>query len=293
MAKETVTEGTDQATGAVQADAVTTPTPTEPGNAQDVQAGAPDTEGTATDGDESLITDERFEELQDDPATLRKELQAAFTQKTQKLSEARKLYDYVNKDPDAAIRAMAQVRGISLAEAKKEVQQGAASPETPTPEDTLRVALSNALGQEDAERVLPAMKSLVDAGVAPFRVASERAQAVAAAAESEAALEQFGETYPEWKQHEKAMEQLARHIEPHGLSRVQYLEILLHSVTHGKSVGAEVDKIIGKMQKSAAAGADAAVQGGPSQQMPASTAGKRLTLDEAGDMALRGELREE
>jgi hypothetical protein len=292
MSQETVAPTGDQATEAVPAKGATTPTTTETGSDQKVQAEASGGQETATD-EEPLISDEEFERLQDDPAELRKTLQTAFTQKTQKLAEARRLHQYLTERPEDTIRALAQARGIPLAEAKKEVAAAAETATQPTPEDLLKVALSNALGEEDAERVLPAMKSYVDTMVAPFRTASEQAQMAASEAESQAALKQFDEMYPGWRQHEPAMQELAKHIQPHGLDRIHFLEVLYHGVNHGKAIGTEVNKIVNKMSKAAKAGSEAAVQGGPEQPVPASTAGKKLSLDEAIAMAARGERREE
>lgn len=173
------------------------------------------------DPDESLVPSAAdLERINANPDLLKvyKSMQRGLTQKTQKLATDRKsmeeranVADWIQKDPDNAIRALAQARGLTIAEAKREA---ATAVETQVVDD-LTAKWEKTLGKDAAIQLRPLIEETA-AAVAKQLLGptAERAEALSKAAaerglsaavrEFEAGVVARGETFPDDVQDEMA-----------------------------------------------------------------------------------------
>lgn len=246
-----------------------------------------------------LLGQEEFDKLKDDPAKLLKAVNRAATQKFQALAKERKeLKPYasfiraLDKDPEGALRAVAEKMGLKIeggtkAETEKAIESLAdkltesfrkdLGPEYEDLSDKLAVAVHNAL-----QLAVPELT----------KSSSERIDAVindAAAREAADAITAFTKKFPDWKQHEEAMVELSHKIPAgEGVSSDEYMEMLYYLVTRDRREGEGVKKVIQRMAKSAKAGngKDSTV---PDKQVAKGPPSKAPSFREAAAAAMRGE----
>jgi hypothetical protein len=202
-----------------------------------------------------LLSDQEFTTLQakhaKDPAALLKELNRAFTTKTQALSAERKtfermrpyveLIDAYEEDPAAVVRALAEQNGLRLADvpAKETTTETAA---TDTAVDEVMTEFKAALGPELeylADGLAPAITKLVERltqttgekTVAPLKKQMETLLSKAAQDQTETVMKSFGEKHPDWQEHEAAMLELAQRVQPKEMTEPEFLEHLYATVT--------------------------------------------------------------
>lgn len=208
-----------------------------------------------------LITDEEFTALQtkhkDDPAALRKDLVGVFTRKTQALAEEKKsverlrsysdIIDAYESDPEATIKALAKQHNIDLTPAK-----AGETETTEETEDAVEQVLSEfkeALGPDLeylADGLAPAITKLVERltattvekATAPLKKGQETLLTKAATEQTETVMKTFGEKHPDWEEHEPAMLELSKKLQPNGMGEVEYLETLYALVTRDTSTEA-------------------------------------------------------
>jgi hypothetical protein len=224
----------------------------EPAGATEPQLPAGDEPATEEAATEPLVSDEEFKGLQakyaKQPELLLKELNKAFTQKTQKIAEERKVIErlepYVDviesfeADPAATIAALAEQQGFDL------VPRGTAPPSgnghgqtlaqpAPTDVEEFRKVLGPDL-EYLAEPLAPAVTTLIDRKVQAALAAAlgpvqHQQQAViqhVAEEQTAAVMKAFEAKHADWQAHETAMFDLAQRIEPKGMTELEFLEHL-------------------------------------------------------------------
>jgi hypothetical protein len=226
----------------------------EPAGASEPQPPVGDEAGTEEAAAEPLVSEEEFKGLQakyaKQPELLLKELNKAFTQKTQALSAERKVIErlepYVDviesfeQDPTATIAALAEQQGFDL------VPRGTAPPTgqgnghgqtltqpAPTDVEEFRKVLGPDL-EYLAEPLAPAVTTLIDRKVQAALAAAlgpvqHQQQAViqhVAEEQTAAVMKAFEAKHADWNQHEAAMFDLAQRIEPKGMTELEFLEHL-------------------------------------------------------------------
>lgn len=261
---------------------------------------APETPSTPpsevpSDETEPLISDEHADTLKDDPVALRRELQKAFTQKTQKLATERKelaaykdLIDAYKADPKATIEALAKNAGLEV----KAPEETSTPAEDPI--ESVRSALAESLGPEYedlAERLAPALAKAVKAeaerATAPLRTMQAQQLQEAALNEANAEMEQFGKQHPDWKEYEPEMNALGAMLTPKpGMQPQQFLKMLYMTAKGDKAIAEATAKALTKMQRSAESGAKET--GSVAADKVAMTPSKPLTFAEAAAFAKRG-----
>ena len=254
----------------------------------------PETAGAPDETVEQLLSDEDFEKLKGDPAKLRKELQAAFTRKTQSLAEVRRdleskkrLLDELENEPEETVRALAKQLGIDLGKV------AGPTPAEVAPADSPFVKiLKTHLGPELeglADRLAPAIteiaQSIAAKEVQPMRVAELQR-------EVQSDLAAFNKDHPDWKTYEKEIVSLSYKILPgEKMGPSEYLGTLYKLATSDKKVAETVKKTTERIARSVAASelSDSGAATGTIQ----SSLPKSPTLEEAFQMAIRGQLVED
>lgn len=299
---------------AAAANDATTPDP-EP-STPETTATDGEADAAAGDSETSLISDAEYDALAkqhgNDPAKLRRELNKAFTQKTQKLAaertaleplkalaEHRELLEALQSDPEGTLKALAEQHGLKFAEPTAEVEtaqqaQSAAQPAVDAIVDSFKQKLGPEL-EYLADSLAPAITELVKTltqqtvteATAPLKAAEQARLQQQAVEQTQATMSAFEQAHPDWKQHEPAMLKLAQQLQPNGLSETEYLEQLYRLVTFDTQV-AEATK------KKIAAVNEAAKKAEPRAQTTADTnvrrtAPKAATFHDAFEAAKRGE----
>lgn len=259
-------------------------------------------EDSDEDGDEDkpLIDDEKFNALKDDPAALRKELQAAATKKFQRLSKARKIVepyaDFISafeEDQIGAATALAEQLGIKVEKPKNEAEAEKAAVKL---SERVAAKIKAALGPDYEDLADKIAAGVHEAGVEMFnelaapiiedqkRLINDSAMTVA-----NTVIKDFEKAHPDWKKHEKAMTaMMAKHPPSGKVTEREYLEDIYTLATNRKAIGEKVKKTIAKMTRNvqrsegkSRTASDKTVSKGP--------AGKLPSWDEAAGAALRGE----
>lgn len=240
----------------------------------------------ATDTEEQLLSEEEYEAVQDDPVALKKALQTAFTKKTQALSPAKRLLQALSSDPDKVILELAKARGLKV-EAPPATPAAGATQDT---RDEIMDALSEHLGPTAAAQLKPALEKLVEKFVGPLREAHEVSLAKAALEQANQVKAEFTRSHPGWEKFEPAMVELAKKVQPNGMNPAEYMDMLYTVVSGESAIAKQVNKVVQRMTKSAAAVSEARVSGATPAQVKKSLPDGRLpTLKEAAEAALRGE----
>ena len=211
----------------------------------------------ATESPDALLSDEQVAKLTPDQRKQYDEMNRAWTQKTQKLSAERKemeqwkpLIDALTNDPDAALRQLAERRGMQLSpKAQEQVVAAAAA-------DTLAEL------PEELQFLKPALELLgktildsVEGKLKPIAEAQTQMLSEAAAAETQATLEAFSAKYPGWEKHQEAMVKLGQKMIPTAgaMTDFEYME-MLHTLASAKESEADkTKKVVAKINKAAAA----------------------------------------
>lgn len=234
MADETAPAATeDQAPAAV------------PEPAGDTQAAAPPAEQTAQEpvppvasSEDQLLSEEELGKYKD-PKQALKAMQTAFTQKTQKLSEARKLAEAYQRDPIGFTRAVAKHHGLSL------VEPQAAPPEA----DVLAEALAPHIGNDQAAAVKDYIAKAIERTVQPL-------YAKAALSESQAVLENFKAKHPDFESVEPQMAQLGQEFFggaiPASLDQNKVLDALYKLATYDRKSAAQTRAVVDRINNAVA-----------------------------------------
>jgi hypothetical protein len=210
-----------------------------------------------------LLSDEEFTALQtkhaDNPTALRKALEGAFTQKTQKLAEERrsveKLREYAplieayEENPEAVIRELAKLNGLSVAEVRAEIEHAETGEGTPATDgdaqatvDAVMAEFKTNLGPELeylADGLTPAItklvetltKATVEKATTPLKAAQSLLLDKAAHEQTDQVMATFAKAHPDWEQHEDALFALAQKLQPNGMTENEYLDHLWKLVT--------------------------------------------------------------
>lgn len=223
-----------------------------------------------TTADTGLITDEEFTALstkfKDDPAALRRELEKTFTQKSQKLAADRRslerlsqytdLIDALEDDTTApdAIRQLATEFNVKLGEVEAHADRTDATAEqTAEAVQALVDDFKADLGPELeylGDGLAPAIEKLVtklmgktlSQELAPVKAHVRSQTDRQAQLENDQIFADFEKQHADWKQHEDAMFELSKKLQPGpGMTELEYLEALYTQVTAPKSK-AEIDK---------------------------------------------------
>lgn len=232
---------------------------------------------------ETLLSEEEFESLQDDPAALRAALNKAYTQKTQQLGPARQLLDALAKDPDSVIKALVQARGFKLQDHDPASAATSAA-------DEVTQAFEQVLGPESAKLLRPALDKLLDEKLKPYREAEQARMGRATVEHAKLIEKQFTELRPDWKQHEKKMIALSKHIRPEGLEPLEYMDLLYTGATKDNAAMKRAEKLFDRTVNAAKAIAETKVSGTASTAVTTAQPKDRLpSLREASAAAMRGE----
>lgn len=272
MAEETATVAADQASEAI------------PAPAGDTQAAAPPAEQTAqapdqpvASAEDQLLSEEELGKYQD-PKEQVKALQKAFTQKTQKLAEKRKLADAYERDPIGFAKAVAKHHGLSL------VEPQAAPPEA----RVLAQALAPVIGAEQADAIEKYMAQAIERTVQPL-------YAKAALSESQAVLENFKSKHPDFESVEPQMAQLGQEFFggqiPASLDQNKVLDALYKLATYDRKSAAQTKAVVDRINN-AVASAEPQTQGvAPNRVAPSAPAYKNASegFEAAIAAAKRGE----
>lgn len=274
---------------------------------------------TAAPAEPVLVSDTEFTALQaqyaNQPERLVKELNRAFTKKTQAIAAERKtferlrpyeaLVDAYEEDPATTLQTLADEHGYDLVPRGSAKPTGPAADPTPTKSDVDE--FRDVLGPELeylAEPLAPAVTTLIDRKVAaaltaalgPVRQQQEALVSHAATEQSAAVMTAFGKQHPDWQAHEPAMLALAQQITPKGMTELAFLEHLYSVATRAAwdadkdaKIADGVQKALKRMQR----GGDATER--PTHATPASDVVKGpptdrpATFEEAAAAARRGE----
>lgn len=245
---------------------------------------AQDQGGQDPDIDALIMSDEEFEKLQDDPGEALRRLRKAYTQKTQGLAPATRLWAAIQKNPDFVLESLAKARGVTIVKPQQQTQQ-----EEKDAEVELLTKLTDAIGEDAAKAFLPTVKEMiaseVDNKTKTYRESGEEAERQAQIQAAERVEAEFTQKYPDWKKHEKQMIALAHHLQPDGLSPYQFMELLYRAVNTDAVVASAVNDHQRQQQKAARAIAESAVSGQPNAPAESAPAG-------GGQSSLRDILRE-
>jgi hypothetical protein len=169
----------------------------------------PDAKPDEPDPETFGATADELEAINNDPRLLKvyKSLQRGFTKKTTEISNERKelrskaeVADWIRSDPDKAIRALAQARGITIAEAKQEARA-----EVTDQLDELTSQWTKTFGPEVARAMRPVIeataaaqaKALIEAQLGPVAAATRSLTEAATDRGLSAAIREFGATVSE------------------------------------------------------------------------------------------------
>ncbi len=211
----------------------------------------------------SLISDAEFAALQTkhgkDPAALRRELEGAFTKKTQALAEQRRsqerlapyaeLVDALESDAEGTILALAQQHGLTVTRPGEKPAETTA--DTTAAAEAVVTEFRTALGPELeylADGLAPAIQKLVERltattvekATAPQKQQLDQLTGRAAAEQTTVVMQAFETRHPDWKTHEAALFALSQKLSPKGMTEGEYLDHLYTLVT-AESLPATID----------------------------------------------------
>lgn len=212
---------------------------------------------------EQLISDKEFEALKNDPAQLRKSLQAAFTKKTMALSEEKKrvaevskLVDAWESNPESVVTQLAKSLGLDVS---KPTTKAEAKEQAKSITDELREQLGEDLGFL-ADKLAPAMEKLIQKGVEqvmtkeiqPLKQSHQEMVQRAAESQTDRLLEAFSAKHSDWKTYEKQMLDLGKKFVPaQGMDDMEYMESLYYLATKDVTEAERAKKLAQRMNQSA------------------------------------------
>lgn len=271
----------DETAQPVVADQASEAVPTAAG---DTQAASQPAEQTAqapdqpvASAEDTLLSEEELGKYQD-PKDALKAMQKAFTQKTQKLAEARRMAEAYQRDPLGFAKAVAKHHGLSVADPVP------APPEA----DVLASALAPVIGENNANAVKAYITKAIEQTVQPL-------YAKAALSESQAVLENFKAKHPDFEQVEPKMAELGQTLFggsiPATLDQNVVLDALYKLATYDRRSVDATKAVIAKLNN-AVASAEPQQQGvAPNRVAPSAPAYKSASegFDAAIAAAKRGE----
>jgi len=250
-----------------------------------------------------LIGQEKWDALQNDPAALRKELNRAFTQRSQAMASERKTLEPYSKfvkalesDAVGTVTKLAERLGLKIqgqqgqngdgGPGKKEATRTLAEEIT----ETVRAELGpdyEDMADKLAGAIYKAADAVVKERVEALSEKQEQIIAEQAQRESKSALDEFAKTHPDWEKHEDAMTALSRKMIPgEGMTDIEYLENLYWIVTRDSKNGDGVKKTVDRMKASAKEGA---ARGAVPNTHVSGSPAKLPTFGEAAAAAVRGQ----
>lgn len=292
-------------------------------------AEAPGPEPAETDGaKDTLLSEDEAKEIEKDPkaAELYKRLNRAYTQKTQALSAlkketlaekqaAEKLRGYAEfieafeSDPKTILRRLGVQYGLIDSEPKKEPASKEEFPKSPPPpkglsKDEIASRFKKAFGEEyeDFSVVLgDVLHELLgqqqkpepppDLGKITSRLDSLEAEKTMARVHQD--IDALTVRHKDWKAHEPAMLEVMRKIgNAPGLNAEEYLDLVYDLATKNQQKAATTKTVIEKIKRSAAAN-EPPSRTGVNPTLVKVASDKAISLDDAIEMALRGEVVED
>lgn len=242
--------------------------------------------------EEQFFSDEDFEKLKDDPVAVRKAMQKAYTQKTQRIAEQRKLIEALDRDPINTVKYLARVAGLNIADPE---QKPAAAAKEPASE--VKAKLVEVIGEETAEAVLPVVQEIVKAtleqDLEPIRQSHEIQLAERAAKETADTLERFSKKHPDWQKHEAQMMEIAKTFIPRNMTEDQYLERLYVLATADIREADAVKKAAAKLNSSVQAAATSSPDSPAASTKIAPTPQRGKNFDETLELAFKAAVRGE
>lgn len=195
-----------------------------------------------------LLTKQEIEALKSNPEALEKAFKGAFTKKTQELAALRKelepltqLLQEFKTDPQKTLQLLATQHGMTLTPAQ---QQAVAT--TPSEQELLQTALET----YDPAQISKAIEQITEK---KYQALSEQnAVQVKAQQAADDTLAKFNQKYPDWKQHEQQISQLAAKFVPaKGADGLEYMEMLYHMATKDKTEAQKTKEVLSRMKASA------------------------------------------
>ena len=264
-----------------------TPPDTQPAEDTDKVADQPE---ETTDTEDAILSTEELAALPPQERKKAEKWVAKLTRQSQELSATKRdleewktLVEALKNDPDAAIRQLAERRGLKF------VQEAPAQDTVqPIPEELKFLEPIFAAREK-------AIKAELEAKYGRLEERVDTMSAEAAAAETESTIAQFTAKYPDWKKHEARMLELGQEFIPaKPMSDYKYMEHL-HTLATAKINEAEqVKKTVEKINKSVAS-AEPPQSGVPNHRVEVtrpsnwSTMNSRERLEAAHAAAKRGE----
>ena len=235
---------------------------------------------------EELLDSKTYEKLKADPEKLRKELNRAWTQKTQALSEQRKalephleLFRALEENPEETIRKLAEERGLTIAEAKKEEVREAVSPVA----TELRQVFGPGL-EDLADRLAPVLERVIAERIEPIKRQTDEVVSNAVIEEVNRNIELFTKEHSDWKKFEPEMMKISTWLQPAKQTNgkypttAQYMEALYHLATKDARKGDIVKETVERMAH-AAAKSETAGSGVAQNRVAKSTPASRGSFD--------------
>lgn len=236
------------------------------------------------------------------PPDLRKQVNRLFTQKTQefaaekqKYSSAAELYRALELNPDVTVEMMARQRGFQVVRP----QAAQPTPQEQAVKDENLTALEAQFGPEAAKAIMAVSEQIADkkaeARIKPLQDHHQQTQRQQEQADAASAVDALTKEFPDWRDHEQKMIQLAERLPKGDLTKTEYSRILYLAVNPGRTSAATTKAVIDQLNKSAKA-AETPAQPVPNQRV-ASARPKGLSFDaamkDAAQAASRGVLYED
>lgn len=233
------------------------------------------------------------------PPEIRKQVNRIFTQKTQEIADERKKYgsyaqlaQALEADPDTTVELLAKHRGFEVRRPQAPVQ----TPQEQAVKDEHLAELEAQFGPAGAKAVLAVAEQIADrkaeARIKPLAEHHAQTQIAQEKAEATTAIEALTKEFPDWKQHEASMSQLAQKLSPGpGMSKLEYARLLYLGVSPNRTSAQTTKAVIDNLNRAAKA-AETPAQAVPNNRV-AKSRPQGLSFDKsfqaAAEAAGRGE----
>lgn len=254
------------------------------------EAGAED-EPSEDGGEEDLLDAETLERVKNDPVAYHKELNRAFTRRSQQMAPYRDFIKALNTNPRQAAIELAQSLGIEIPTPKPtKTEEQVAEDLTTKITNAVKAKLGpdyDDLAEKLGGAIHEAAKLVAEEATAPIRQSQQEIIRDASEREAASALETFGKAHPDWRKHEPRMLELMQQYPANGkVSTGDYLESMYTLATADGKRGDTIKKVVKRMTTSANV---ESTHGKVPDHQVSKNPGRPLTFDEAAAMALRGE----
>jgi hypothetical protein len=266
---------------------------------------APDqVQESAGEEEAEILSKEEQAKLSPEHLKQYKKMQAAYTQKTQKLAAERKsveerskgletyqeLIDSWKKDPKGVIERLANEAGLKIA-----LEQGTKAETTEAVDETVK-ELSNVFGPEAAAVIGPVFEKMIlkrlgdlkKTEIEPLKEESRAIQMQGIVTETETELAAFSKLHPDWKQYEPKMLELGKKLMPaqgSNMTTQEYMGMLYNLATANATSARQTKEAVDRINKAAAA---SSTDAGVSADKVTTAAPKRPTFQEAFEAAKQG-----